>query len=275
LVPAPIPFVSLGSVLDPTGGPVLMQGDVTAWRVMWQHGATLAYWRLGEHGSGELVTIDRRGASTPRFTPDANGFVPDGGPAAPWSIGGLEVAASAAFSGGRIVWQAGSGQAGAFALGPSRDSGTGHRQAVDVSAEPTFVMFGTLGGIVRMTVELDGPASPRATALVALPMPELEPLRRTLRGAPMALAQCDTGLAWDSLPADAEPGSAEVVLMNRSFGFRLDRPTSGHHELPRDIRLRLWQLARFGETVTYYYLACRVAGRSWRSEVDWFVDPPR
>jgi len=273
LVPAPIPFVSLGSVLDPFGGPVLMQGDVTAWRVMWQHGATLAYWRLGEHSSGELVTIDNHGVSTPRFSPDANGFVPDGGPASPWSIGGLEVVASAAFSGGRVVCQAKDGHTGELALGPSRASGTEHRQTVDVSADGPFVIFATLGGgIVRMTVELDGPASPRATALVARPMPELAPLRRTLRGAPMALAECAGRLAWESMPADAEPGSAAIVLMNRSFGFRQARPTSGRDELPHVIRLRLWQLARFGDAATYYYLECRVAGRTWRSEVDWFVD---
>ncbi|HEU4418471.1 MAG TPA: hypothetical protein VFT55_06000 [Planctomycetota bacterium] len=272
LVPAPLPFVSLGSVLDPAAGPALMQGNVAVWRVMWQHGATLAFWRLGEHSGGELVTIDRHGVSTPRFSSDADGFVPDAGPASPWSIGGLEVTAGAAFAGGRVVWQAGTGHAGGFPLGPSHASGTEHRQTVDVSADPAFVIFGTLGGIVRMAVELDGPASPRATALTALPMPELEPLRRTLRGAPMALAGCGTNLAWDSMPADAEPGSAAVVLMNRSFGFRLPRPTRGS-ELSRDIRLRLWQLARFGgDAATWYYLECRVAGRTWRSEVDWFVD---
>jgi hypothetical protein len=226
LVPAPIPFVSLGSVLDLSAGPMMMAGDVTAWRVMWQHGATLAYWRLGDHGSGELVTIDGPGASTPSFSPDANGFVPDRGPASPWSIGSLEVAAGAAFSGGRVGWQAKDGSIGEFALGPSRQSGAEHRQTIDVSTDASFVMFATLGGgIVRMTVALDGPAPPRATALVALPMPELAPLRRTLRGAPMALSECGDGLAWNSLPADAEPGSAAIVLMNRSFGFRVSRPT--------------------------------------------------
>ena len=102
-----------------------------------------------------------------------------------------------------------------------------------------------------------------------------EPLRRTLRGAPMALSECGDGLAWNSLPADAEPGSAAIVLMNRSFGFRVSRPTPGRVELPRDVQLRLWQLARFPDTTTYYYLECRAAGRTWRSEVDWFVDPHR
>ena len=276
LVPAPIPFVSLGSVLDLSAGPMMMAGDVTAWRVMWQHRATLAYWRLGDHGGGELVTIDGPGASTLRFSPDANGFVPDRGPASPWSIGSLEVAAGAAFSGGRVGWQAKDGSIGEFALGPSRQSGAEHRQTIDVSTDASFVMFATLGGgIVRMTAALDGPAPPRATALVALPMPELAPLRRTLRGAPMALSECGDGLAWNSLPADAEPGSAAIVLMNRSFGFRVSRPTPGRVELPRDVQLRLWQLARFPDTTTYYYLECRAAGRTWRSEVDWFVAPHR
>jgi hypothetical protein len=97
-------------------------------------------------------------------------------------------------------------------------------------------------------------------------------LLRTQRGAPIELAQLGTRLAWESLPGNADAASAQVVLMNRSFAFRLPRPTGAGSQLPRAVQGRLSQNNRLGGVQrTYYYIECRVDGRAWRSQVDWFV----
>lgn len=271
LVPKPIPFVGLGSVLDPNGGADLMQGNVLPWRMLWQHGATLFYW-LGQGTGGTLVTIGNE-APPARLLGVGDGvFTPEGGVASPWTIGAFEVVAGDAFAGGRLVWSASTGHVGELPVGPSHPQGDGHAATVDIAANAPFLMFGTLGGIVRVAVELRGAAPVAAHALHAAPFAAPAPLRTLHRGAPFPLAAIGTRLPWDSLPNDADPASVEVVLMDRSFAFVLSRAATAPLLLPPGVAVRRWQSARLGgEDRVYYYLQCRANGAAWRSQVDWFI----
>ena len=271
VVPKSIPFVGLGSVLDPGGGADLMQGNVLPWRMLWQHGATLFYW-LGQGTGGTLVTIGNEAPATRWLDGGDGAFTPDGGVASPWTIGAFEVVADDSFTGGRLVWHARTGHQGELRVGPSHRRGDAHAATIDVAADAPFLMFGSLGGIVRVTVLLRGAAPVVAHALHAVPFAAPAPLRTLHRGAPFPLAAIGTQLPWDSLPGDADPESVEVVLVDRSFAFVLPRAATTPLQLPPAVAVRRWQSVRLGgEDRVYYYLQCRSNGAPWRSQVDWFV----
>lgn len=116
-----------------------------------------------------------------------------------------------------------------------------------------------------------------ATALTLLPLPPLVPLPQRLPGARRLFGELDGSLAWAVVPADAEPAGTGVVLMTPWRPLRFQRTANGLFSLFPFDRLEA-ELRRWSHRDRIYYsIEWRRAGRTWRSEIDWFelVLPPR
>lgn len=274
------PFVSLGLSLEPGVGPELLAAEPGPWRAMWQQGARLCYW-LDDGGSGRLVTVPTPDEAPPvQFAMERpDGFRMTSGIV--WSIGGLQVLADGAFSGGKIVWRSPSGFAGVFALGPAErasERADVWTSTVDVGDDAAFLMFGQLEGAPAFTIDLDAATPVRATELCAVPPPTPSPLATPLRGAPIAIDDLGRRLPLGSVPGHADPDSLHAVLMNKALGFRIRVQPDQALQLPPRAELELRELDRFARSDrVYYYLECTVQGRRWRSAIDWFtrVQPSR
>ncbi len=259
-------FVSLGLLVHGGVGPDMMEFQLGPWRAMWRQGATLCYWNDLE---STLVVVPRYGTlAPPRWLAGPSGFTAADGPAPPWTIGGLEVIAASSFTGGDLVWRTGAGQAGHVRLGAASRTDAGWSSVADFEYDALFLGLGGLQGIHTVELLLEGAVAVRELRTVA----PLEPaaLRRPLRGAVVAIGELATRLPLDSVPAGAEPGSIGAVLMNKACAFRATF-AAGETVLSPRARVELVELDRFvRRDRVYYYLECRVAGRPWRSEVDWF-----
>jgi hypothetical protein len=271
LASAEHPFVSLGMSLQQGIGAGMLEGELATWRQLWRHGATLCYW-FDADGDPRLVTIPpRANVPAPRFVAAGAGSFRAEGLASPWPIGGLEVVADGPFERGDLVWHTPAGNAGLAVLGAGVARDGTFTAVADLHEDGSMLVFGSLHGIERVDVALHGGRSPHATALRVVPPDEPVPLRSPLGGARAAIAELGAKLPWHELPADAEPGTASAVLMTKAFACRVPHPGSGPVVLPQRALRELIELERFSRfDRVWYYLECRVAGRRWRSTVDWF-----
>jgi len=264
------PFVSLGFGQEPRVGHDLLQGEVTPWRQMWQHGATLCYWS-SEHTNGNLVLLPgrRRDTGEVALTREQRRFVVAGGSAQPWTIGAIELTCVEPFAGGTLVWHTAHGPAGRRTFAAGQPTAAGFSAVADFDDDRDFLVLGTLAGI--RSFEVERAATAAMPVLRVLPPPPPMPLVFLLRDGAFALEHARRHLPVASLPADADAGSRSAVLMNHAFGFRLSLEPGASAELPKAVRALLTEVDRFhAHGRVYYYLECRHRGRRWRSQVDWF-----
>ncbi|HZN41870.1 MAG TPA: hypothetical protein VFD82_23905 [Planctomycetota bacterium] len=268
------PFVALGGTLFDEGGRSLLARDPAPTRALWQHGARICHAVKGRDDGSVFVVPGP--AETPPVVLVAQGdgrFTMSGGPVSPLAIAGLRVRAEAAFERGELEWLAPDGaRLGGVALGRAVADANGWSAAVDLRDSIEFLHEGVhFGGLRTFVVRLlAGGAPVAARALEVLPPTAGAPLDRTLRGARLGYAELADRLPWTSLPADAEPDSASVVVLGGWRPLRLDRVQGRISRLPPiDVllrELRRWiHVDRF-----YYYLECRRPSGVWRSAVDWF-----
>lgn len=265
-------FVSLGLLLQGGVGADMLELQLGPWRALWRQGATLCWWKDLE---STLVEVPRRGTvAPPDWIAGPAGFTAAGGTARPWAIGGLQVIAASPFTGGDLVWSTSLGPTGHVRLGAASRTDAGWSAVADFEDDPAFLALGELHGIRSVEVRLEGPAAVAASELRTVAPLEPAPLTRPLRGAVVAIGELATRLPLDSVPAAADPGSTSAVLMNKSCAFRVTFAAGKPVVSPR-ARLELVELDRFvRRDRVYYYLECRVAGRLWRSAVDWFERLP-
>ncbi|HEU4420622.1 MAG TPA: hypothetical protein VFT55_16910, partial [Planctomycetota bacterium] len=274
LASADHPFVWLGGTLHEAGGRWFLAHDPTPARVMWQQGARICH-AAKSHDAGIYVVPTP--AETPPVVLEAQGagrFVPRGAAVSPLAIAGLRVCAAAAFERGDVEWLAPDGtRLGAVELGAGTAADSGWSAQVDLRHDFGFFRDGLQnGGLSTFVVRLTGGGGPVAVlALEVLSPAPGAPLDRTLRGARVSWAGLAARLPWTSLPADAEPGSESVVLLNGWRPLRFDR-VQGELTSPVPMWLFLDALRRFVHVDRfYYYLECRRPSGVWRSVVDWFV----
>ncbi|HEX5053106.1 MAG TPA: glycosyltransferase family 39 protein [Planctomycetota bacterium] len=277
LASADHPFVSLCHSFHGVGVRWLLEREVGPMRTMWQHGARLCYWST-RFTQGQLALVPSPQETGPiELLPGADGtFLVQGGAASPWPIAGVRVASAAPFAGGELTW-----------LGAQRGEDTGVVQIgraqrgvhdwfaeVDLSEDFDFLIRGAIGkGIVGFSATLvpTSAETALATALqVIAPVPGA-PLSSPLRGARLTFGELLERPLWSSVPADAESGSAAIVLMNGWCPLRIPF-VDGRLRPLLDLSVVSFELRRWIHVDRfYYYLECRHGGRAWRSAVDWFV----